>query len=102
MNSEVPEKTRDTLKSIRELLEKAEQMARKELTKAAPAVQKSLDASLEVAARGFNATMKNIDARTEKEQLGLLEAYGKFLAGQTEFVETKLRSLQGRAASKDE
>ena len=102
MNSEVPEKTRDTLKSIMELLEKAEQTARKELTKAAPAVQKSLDASLEAAARGFNATTKNIDARTEMEQLGLLKAYGKFLAGQTGFVETKVRSLQGRAASKDE
>ena len=97
---EVSEKTRQALKSVRELLEKAEQTARKELTKAAPAVQKSLDASLEAAANGFNATMKTVDSRTEQEQLGLLKGYRKFLAGQIEFVDSRIRSIEGRAPSK--
>jgi len=44
--------------------------------------------------------MSAIDTRMGKEQLELLRAYRKFLAGQVKFVDSKLRSLEARAASK--
>ncbi len=101
MSSEqVATKAKETWRAVKDILEKAEDTVHKELSKAAPAVQKSLDASLEGAAKGFGATMKKIDARTEREQLELLKAYKRFLSGQVDFVEAKLKSLENRADSK--
>lgn len=84
-SGEVSESEKDTLKTVRELLEKAEDSARKALNKAAPAVQKSVETSVDAAAKGFAATMKSIDGATSKEQLELLKAYRKVLGGQVDF-----------------
>jgi small-conductance mechanosensitive channel len=101
MSSEqLTERAKDTLKAVREKLEKAEEAAHKGLVKAAPAVQKSLDASLDAASKGFNATMKTIGSATEREQLPLLRAYSRFLTGQAEYVQSRIRVLEERAASK--
>jgi signal transduction protein with GAF and PtsI domain len=91
-------KARDAWKAVRELLEKAEAAANKGLTRAAPAVQKSIDASLEAAAKGFASTMKTIDSVTEKEQLELLKVYNRFLTGQSEFVQSRIKAMEEKGA----
>ena len=67
-------RTKQTLKVVKDLLEKAEVSTQKSLGKAAPAV-KSIDASLEAAARGFNSTLQTIDGATVEDQVMLLRAY---------------------------
>ncbi len=96
---QVSERTKRTLKTVKELLEKAEDSTHKALNKATPVVQKSVDSSLEAAAKGFSATMKSIDGATVKEQLPLLRAYKKFLAGQVEFVESRIKALEEKSQS---
>lgn len=101
MSSEqVTERAKQTFKTVKELLEKAEDSAHKALAKAAPAVQKSVDTSMEAAARGFTATMKSIEGATAGQQLELLKAYKRFLVGQSEFVESRIRSLEEKARPK--
>lgn len=95
-SGEVSESEKDTLKTVRELLEKAEDSARKALNKAAPAVQKSVETSVDAAAKGFAATMKSIDGATSKEQLELLKAYRKVLGGQVDFVDSRIRALEAK------
>jgi hypothetical protein len=85
------------LKSVKELLEKAEESTHKALDKAAPAMQKSIDVSIEAAANGFTATMKSIDGATSGDQVKLLRAYRKFLSGQADFVDSRIRALEGKA-----
>ena len=87
---------KETWKALKETLEKAERAVQTELVKAAPAVQKSLDSSLEAAAAGFGRTLETIDSRTEKEQLGLLRAYRKVLASQVGYVDSKIAALEKR------
>ncbi len=87
---------KSTLQTVRELLEKAEDSARKALDKATPAVQKSVVTSMDTAAKGFNATMKSIDGATKKEQLELLRAYRKVLGGQVDFVDSRIRALESK------
>jgi hypothetical protein len=94
------EKAKQTLKSFKELLEKAEESTEKALVRAAPKVQKSVDTSLDTAAKGFTATVKAIDGATAKEQLELLKAYRKFISGQGELVESRIRTLEQRAKAK--
>lgn len=101
MSSEqVTAKAKQTLKTMKELLEKAEDSTHKALEKAAPAVQKSVDTSIEAAAKGFTATMKSIEGATGSQQLELLKAYRKFLGGQSEFVESRIKSLEEKTQSK--
>lgn len=99
-SDQVAEKARQTLKSMKELLEKAEESTHKALDKAAPAVQKSVDSSLEAAAKGFNSTMKSFEGATGREQLDLLRTYKKFLDGQVQFVESRIRSLESKGRPK--
>ena len=96
---QMADKAKETIKALREVLERAEEAARTGISKAAPAIQKSLDNSLEAASKGFAGTMKTIDSVTEKEQLPLLRAYGKFLSGQAEYVEARVRVLEERVSS---
>jgi len=65
---QVAEKAKQTLKTVRELLEKAEESTHKALENASPAVQRSIDSSLEAAA-GFNATTQSIDGATLGDQV---------------------------------
>ena len=101
MSSEqVSQKAKDTFKSVKELLEKAEETTHKALGKAAPALQKSIDTSMEAAAKGFNATMKSIDGATSGDQVKLLKAYRKFLAGQVDFVDARVKTIEEKAQTK--
>ena len=95
-SSDVPEGGKSTLKTLRELLEKAEESARDALNRATPAVQKSVVTSMDAAAKGFNATMKSIDSATTREQLELLKAYRKVLGGQADFVDSRIRTLESK------
>ncbi len=82
MNSQqAATKAKDAWKSVKEMLEEAEQTVHKELQKAVPVVQKSLDGSLVATSKAFASTMNKIETKTESEQLGLLRAYKMFLSG---------------------
>ena len=95
MSSEqVSQKAKETFKSLMEMLERAEDATHKIVEKAAPALQRSIDTSMEAAANGFNATMKSIDGATVGDQIKLLRAYRKFLAGQVSFVEARIKALE--------
>jgi hypothetical protein len=96
-SDQVSQKARETLKIVKELLEKAEESTHKALDKAAPALQKSIDASMEGAAKGFGATMKSIDGATSGDQMKLLKAYRKFLGGQVDFVDSRIKALEEKA-----
>ena len=96
-SDQVAQKAKETLKAVRELLEKAEETTNKALEKAAPALQKSIDASLETAAKGFTATMKSIESTTSADQVKLLKAYRRFLAGQVEFVDARIKATEEKA-----
>jgi hypothetical protein len=95
MSSEpVKERAKQTLKAVRELLEKAEETTHKALEETAPKVAKSIDASMEAAAKGFSSTMKSIDGATGGDQVKLLKAYKKFLGGQLEFVDSRIKAVE--------
>jgi len=101
MSSEdLSEKAKQTLKSVKELLEKAEESTQKALEKAAPKLQKSVDSSMDAAAKGFSATMKAIDGATAREQLELLRGYRRFINGQGELVDSRIRVLENKEKSK--
>ncbi|MDG7007015.1 MAG: hypothetical protein JRN06_02085 [Nitrososphaerota archaeon] len=93
---QVTERAKQTLKTMKEFLEKAEESTQRTLEKAAPTVQKSIDASVEAAAKGFSATMQTIDGATMEDQLKLLRAYRKFLGGQADFVDGRIRVLEDK------
>ncbi len=93
-SDQVSEKARQTLKTVRELLERAEESTHRVLDRAAPAISKSIDASMEAAAKGFSSTMKSIDSATHDDQVKLLKAYRKFLSGQVDFVDSRIRAAE--------
>jgi vacuolar-type H+-ATPase subunit E/Vma4 len=93
-------RAKQTLKTMKELLDKAEDTTHKALEKAAPALQKTLDSSMEAASKGFAATMKSIDGATLDEQATLLRAYRKVLGGQVEFVDARIQALEKKRTSK--
>lgn len=94
---QVTERAKQTLKSVKDLLEKAEESMQKALDKAAPAVEKSVGASMDAASKGFASTMKSIDGATTKEQMELLKAYRKVLTGQADFVDARIKALESKA-----
>ncbi|MBI3858823.1 MAG: DUF5320 domain-containing protein [Thaumarchaeota archaeon] len=87
----------DTWKSVKELLARAEDAVQKELNKAGPVVQRSLDSSVEAGTKGLNNAFKTLDSKTAKERADLLRTYRKFLAGQLEYVDARLKELEGKA-----
>lgn len=89
-------RTRQALKSVREVIEKAQESTEKALYRAAPVVHKSLAASVDAANKAFVKSMKTIDGATAGDQAKLLEAYRKVLSGQVEFVDSRLRTLEDK------
>jgi hypothetical protein len=103
MSSEqVAQKARQTLESVKKMLERAEDSTHKVLVRAAPAVTKSLDASMEAASKGFLKTVKTIDGATTGDQAKLFRAYKKLLEGQVEFVDARIKTLEDRAQLKQQ
>ncbi|MDE1853629.1 MAG: hypothetical protein KGI38_07775 [Thaumarchaeota archaeon] len=103
MSSEpVKDKAKQTLKSVKQMLEKAEDSTRKALDKAAPTVQKSFDASMETASKAFEKTMRSFEGATAGDQVKLFKAYRKFLGGQVDFVESRIKSLEEKAQTKSQ
>lgn len=93
MNEEQDSRGRQTMKSVRQILDKAEKSAQTALKKAAPAVQKSVETSMEAASKGFTATMRSIDTATAREQFDLLNAYKKVLSAQVNLVDSRLNTI---------
>ena len=94
--------TRDTWDTLKELLDRTEAQVRKEVNQAAPVVRRSVGASIEAATRGFDSTMKKISHHTETEQLELLKAYHRFLSGQIDFVDSRLKELEHHSQTRPE
>ena len=99
--SQATEKAKDAWESFKELLAKTDAEVRKEINQAAPAVQRSVGASIDTAAKTFDSTMKSISKHTEREQLELLKAYGRFLSSQSDFVDSRLKALDERVRDKE-
>jgi len=98
LNSEpATEKAKQTFKIVKELLEKAEDSTHRAFEKAAPALQRSIDKSMEAGTKGFNATMKSIDGATKGDQVKLLRAYRKFLSGQVDYVDSRIKALEEKS-----
>jgi vacuolar-type H+-ATPase subunit E/Vma4 len=93
---QMSEKAKQTLKSVKELLDKAEESTRRALDKAAPKVKRSVGSSMDSAAKGFSATMKSIDGATSKEQLDLLRAYRRVLGAQVDFVDSRISAVESK------
>ena len=98
---QMTEKAKQTLKTMKELLERAEESTHKALERAAPTVQRSIDTSVEAAARGFSTTMQTIDGATTDDQLKLLKAYRKFLGSQADYVDGRIRALEEKGQEKE-
>jgi vacuolar-type H+-ATPase subunit E/Vma4 len=86
-------RARETLKSVKELLTKAEESTQRALNRASPAIQKSVDVSMQAASKGFTATMRAIESAAVEDQVKLLKVYRKFLSGQVQFVDSRITSL---------
>jgi vacuolar-type H+-ATPase subunit E/Vma4 len=99
-SEDLSQKAKHTIMSVKELLEKMEESTKRALEKAAPKVQKSVDTSMDAAAKGFTGTMKAIDGATANEQLELLKVYKKFINGQGEFVDGRIKALEEKAKPK--
>ena len=93
-SDQVTDRAKQTLESIKDLLEKAEETTHRALEKAAPALQRSIDTSMEAAGKGFSATMKSIDGVTNADQVKVLKAYRKVLAGQLDFVDARIKTIE--------
>ena len=103
MSSEpAKDKAKQTLRSVKQMLGKAEDSTRKVLDKAAPTFQRSLDASMETTAKAFDKTVKSIDGATLGDQAKLFKAYRKFLGGQVDFVDSRIKTLEEKAQSKSQ
>jgi hypothetical protein len=89
----------DGWETLKNLLEKAEAEIRRELRGASPVVEYYLRAPIESATRAFDGTMKSVSNCTEKEQVELLKTYRRFLSGEMQLVESRLRELDLRVQS---
>ncbi len=74
-------------------MEKAVVTTQKSIEKATPAIQRSLDHSMEAAGGAFARTVKSIDGATAGDQARLFRAYRKLLAGQLDYVDSRIRAL---------
>jgi hypothetical protein len=90
---------RQAWKALKDFLEKAEGAVEREVTRATPAVRRSLESSLESASKLFASTMKALDRHTEREQVEILKGYKVLLDAQSGFVESRLRSLEEKETS---
>lgn len=93
MSAEQDASGKQTKRSVREILAKAERSAHATLKRAAPAVQRSAETSMEAASKGFTATMKSIDTATAREQFDLLKAYRRVLSAQVSLIDSRLNAI---------
>jgi hypothetical protein len=95
----VAQAAKETIKSVKEALGKAEEATHRALDQVAPALQRSMNSSMEAASKGFSATMRSIDSATSGDQVKLLKAYRTLLSGQMDFVEARIRSIEEKDPS---
>jgi hypothetical protein len=93
---DIEDKAKEAFESGRALVMSITKAASEELEKRAPTIAKSLDKPLNDAAKTFTDTMATIDKRTKEDRLSLLRAYRTFLESQRDYVEKKLRHLEGK------
>jgi len=90
----VSKSVRDAIKSTQDFIDRTKKSLQTELAKTTPAIQHTLDQSLDEAGRALSNTMKSVDSKTTHEQLELLTSYRSFLQGQISFVDERIKSLQ--------
>lgn len=91
---QAPPRTQQALKSVKEIIEKAQDSTEKALYRAAPVVQKSLVTSVDAANKAFAKTMRTVDGATAGDQARVLRAYRKVLSGQIEFVDSRIKAIE--------
>ncbi len=94
--SDIEEKARQAVDSGKALIRSITNSANEELAKRAPKLSSALDKPLNDAAKTFSDTMGNFDRRTKEDRVALLRAYRTFLESQRDYVEKKLKSLEGK------
>lgn len=67
----------------------------RELSSSTPRMEHDLDRSVDEAGMALSKTLREIDQRTSNEQRKLLNGYRSFLQRQVEFVERKIKALEG-------
>ena len=95
-SKELSERAKETWKSVKGILERADAQLEKELIRVTPRVKKSLETSYEATGKALNSAMNSIDGATESEQGSLLRSYKRFLSNQVDFVEGRLYELESR------
>jgi GTP cyclohydrolase I len=93
-SQEVKAKAKETLRSVRELLEAVTENVDAELKKNAPRVANTLDRSFEAASKSLTDTLRAIDRKTGTEQVELLKAYRSFIQKQAEIVQGRISDLE--------
>jgi hypothetical protein len=93
---EIEQRAKEALESGKALVRSITKSANEELAKRAPRLGSSLEKPLNDAAKTFTDTMGTIDKRTREDKVALLRAYRTFLESQRDYVEKKLKSLEGR------
>ena len=93
---DIEDRAKDALESGMALVVSITKAANEELAKRAPKIASSLDKPLNDAAKTFRDTMATIDKRTKEDRVSLLRAYRTFLESQRDYVEKKLRHLEGK------
>ena len=100
-SEEVKAKAKETLRSVRELLQAVTESVDAELKKNAPKVANTLDRSFDTASKILVDTLGVIDRKTGKEQLELLKAYRSFIQKQTEIVQGRISDLEKEHSGTD-
>lgn len=100
-SSQVSKKAKDTMKSVKENLERAKTTTQNAIGRATPVMAKSLDSTMETASNVLSKTAKTIDSATASDQARLYRAYRKLLMGQVEFVDQRVKALESKTQAKE-
>jgi hypothetical protein len=92
-------KARQAVARVREAMQKAEESTQKAIGAATPALSRSLEKSMEAASKAFGRTVKAIDGATASDQVALFRAYRRFLSGQLEFVDSRIKALEEKSGT---
>ena len=92
-------RARQAAARVREMMQKAEESTQKAIDAATPALSRPLERSMETASKTFQRTVKAIDGATTSDQVVLFRAYRRFLGGQLEFVDSRIKALEEKSGT---
>ena len=92
----VKKSVRDSIKSTEEFIETMKRTLQNELAKTTPDIEHALDRSLDGAGQALSIALESVETTTTREQIELLNGYRRFLQGQIEFVDNRLKAMKKR------